>query len=149
MSEAGLPSFGDRYRRSPTLIPRRGLVDQPFASSEMGESMDADLIPELSGETWVATTLLERLTADLLPAGADLDLIVASRRTRCWRRSVSGFSLELFQCGLSVQDFLRSCVDGVCKSVTYPWIRTGVHGDAEPSAGWFSAGGFHIVSVRV
>ena len=31
------------------------LVDQPFAASEMGESLDADLLPELSGETWVAS----------------------------------------------------------------------------------------------
>ena len=54
------------------------LVEQPFASSEMGESMD--LLPELSGETCVATTLLDGLMADLLPAGADLDLIVASRQ---------------------------------------------------------------------
>ena len=45
------------------------LLDQPFASSEMGYSMDADLLPELSGETWVASTLLEGLTADLPPAG--------------------------------------------------------------------------------
>ena len=28
------------------------LLDQPFASLEMGDSMDADLLPELSGETW-------------------------------------------------------------------------------------------------
>ena len=28
------------------------LLDQPFASSAMGDSMDADLLPELSGETW-------------------------------------------------------------------------------------------------
>ena len=56
------------------------LLDQPFASSEMGESMDADLLPELSGETWMAATLLEGLTADLLPAGAGLGLIVASRQ---------------------------------------------------------------------
>ena len=28
------------------------LLDQPFASSEMGDSMNADLLPELSGETW-------------------------------------------------------------------------------------------------
>ena len=26
------------------------LLDQPFASSEMGDSMDVDLLPELSGE---------------------------------------------------------------------------------------------------
>ena len=62
----------------PDAEPEPGLVDQPFASSEMGESMDTDLLPELSGETWVATMLLEGLTADLLPAGADLDLIIAS-----------------------------------------------------------------------
>ena len=42
--------------------------------------MDADLLPELSGETWVASALLEEFTADLLPAGADLDLIAASRQ---------------------------------------------------------------------
>ena len=56
------------------------LLDQPFASSEMSDSMDADLLPELSGETWVAATLLEGLTADLLPAGSVMDLIVASRQ---------------------------------------------------------------------
>ena len=56
------------------------LLDQPFASSEMGDSMDADLLPELSGETWVAATLVEGLTADLPPAGLDIDLIVASRQ---------------------------------------------------------------------
>ena len=37
------------------------LLDQPFASSEMGDSMDTYLLPELSGETWVAATLLEEL----------------------------------------------------------------------------------------
>ena len=41
------------------------LVDQPFASSEMGDSMDSDLLPELSGETWVTSALLEELTVDL------------------------------------------------------------------------------------
>ena len=45
------------------------LVDQPFATSEMGDSMDADLLPELSGETWVASALLDELTGDLQPAG--------------------------------------------------------------------------------
>ena len=48
----------------------------------MGESMDTDLLPELSGETWVASTLLDGLTAELLLAGADLDLIVASHQDR-------------------------------------------------------------------
>ena len=55
--------------------------------------MDVDLLPELSGETWAATTLLEGLTAESLPAGADIDLIVASRQdttlttVREWVRS--------------------------------------------------------------
>ena len=54
------------------------LLDQPFASSEMGDSMDADLLPELSGETWVAATSLEGLIGDLPLAGLDIDLIAAS-----------------------------------------------------------------------
>ena len=64
----------------PNVEPEAGLVDQPFASSGMGESTDADLLPELSAETWVALALLEEFTVDLLPAGADLDLIAASRQ---------------------------------------------------------------------
>ena len=53
------------------------LLDQPFASSEMGDSMDADLMPDLSGKTWVAATLSDELTADLPLAGSDLDLIAS------------------------------------------------------------------------
>ena len=55
------------------------MVDQPFAASEIGESMDADLLPELSGETWVASALIEEFTVDLLPAGSNVDLIAESR----------------------------------------------------------------------
>ena len=55
------------------------MVDQPFAASEIGESMDADLLPELSGETWVASALIEEFMADLLPAGSNVDLIAESR----------------------------------------------------------------------
>ena len=29
------------------------LADQPFAASAMGDFMNSDLLPELSGETWV------------------------------------------------------------------------------------------------
>ena len=54
------------------------LVDQPFATSEMGDSMDADLLPELSGETWVASALLDELTGDLQPAGVNGDLVSAT-----------------------------------------------------------------------
>ena len=54
------------------------LVDQPFASSELGDSMGTDLLPELSGKTWVASALLEELTVDLPTAGSDIDLVAAS-----------------------------------------------------------------------
>ena len=54
------------------------LVDQPFATSEMGDSMDADLLPELSGETWVASALLDELTGDLQLAGVNGDLVSAA-----------------------------------------------------------------------
>ena len=60
----------------PDAEPETEMVDQPFAASEMGDLMDADLLPELSGETWVASALMEELTADLLPAGSNVDLIV-------------------------------------------------------------------------
>ena len=114
----------------PEAEPEMGLVDQPFASSEMGESMDADLLPELSGETWVASALLEELTADLLPAGPTWTLSSHLARIRRWRWCGSGFSLDLFRCGRSVLDFLRSCAVGGYKSVTCPLIWTGVYGDA-------------------
>ena len=54
-------------------------LDQPFEYSEMGDSMDADLLPELSGETWVVATLSAELTADLSPTDEEPDLIAASR----------------------------------------------------------------------
>ena len=55
------------------------LMDQPFASSAMGDSMDADLLPELSGETWVVATYLDEVTADLPLAKSEPGLIVESR----------------------------------------------------------------------
>ena len=60
---------------SPVPDAEPELVDQPFTTSEMGESTEL-----LSCETWVASTLLEEFTADLLPAGTNVDLIVSSRQ---------------------------------------------------------------------
>ena len=79
MSATGLSDF---LSDSPVvdLDASSVLLDQPFASSEMGDSMDADLLPELSGETWVASAFLEELSADLPTAGSDINLIVASRQ---------------------------------------------------------------------
>ena len=65
--------------RPPDATSPAALVDQPFESSEMGDSMDADLLPELSGETWVAATLLAELTVDMPPTDEELDLFAASR----------------------------------------------------------------------
>ena len=50
-------------------------VDQPFATSEMGDSMDADLLPEFSGETWVASALIDELTVDLPAPGVGDELV--------------------------------------------------------------------------
>ena len=52
-------------------------------------------LEELSGETWGASALLEELTADLLTAGSDIDLIAASHddgtlgTVRSWLQSGS------------------------------------------------------------
>ena len=67
------------HRREKDARSSSAFLDQPFASSSMGDSMDADLLPELSRETWVATTYLDEVTADLPPAESEPDLIVASR----------------------------------------------------------------------
>ena len=81
--------------------------------------MDADLLPELSGETWVASALLEELSVYLPTAGSDIDLIVASRQDttvrewvqsgvvsawsecaglspelRCWRLQIGNLSVD-------------------------------------------------------
>ena len=104
------------------LRERTQHVDQPFAASEIGESMDANLLPELSGETWVASALMEEFTADLLPAESNVDLITESRQDdtlatvrgliqskstpawadcaglspelRCWRLQVGNLSID-------------------------------------------------------
>ena len=79
----------------PDADPETEMVDQPFAASETGESKDADLLPELSGETWVASALIEEFMADLLLVGSNVDLITASRQdatlatVREWIRSES------------------------------------------------------------
>ena len=105
------------------------LQDQPFASSEMGDSMDADFLPELSGETWVASVLLKELSVDLPTAGSDIDIIVASRQdatlttVRKWVQSgvvPAG--------GRSVQAFLRSYGVGDCRLAACLWTRTGDYG---------------------
>ena len=56
MFAAGLSGVlaGGAGRRGRPEGPTSTLLDQLFASSAMGDSMDADLLPELSGETWVA-----------------------------------------------------------------------------------------------
>ena len=54
------------------------LADQPFAESAMGDSMDSDLLPDLSVETWVATTHLDEATDDLPPSGSEPHLITSS-----------------------------------------------------------------------
>ena len=73
--------------------------------------MDADLLPELPGETWVAATYLDEVTADLPPAALEPDLIIASRLDETlitvWKWAQSGSAPSLSDCaGLSPE--LRS-----------------------------------------
>ena len=56
------------------------LAEQPFAASAMGDTMDTDLLPELSSETWVAATHLDQVTSDLPLPNSEPDLIVSSRK---------------------------------------------------------------------
>ena len=71
--------------------------------------MDADLLPKLSGETCVAATLLDGLTADLPTVASNLDLIVASWQDAtlttvrewvqspelwCWRLQIGNLSVD-------------------------------------------------------
>ena len=87
------------------------LVDQPFASSEMGDLMD--LLPELSGETWVASALLEELTVDLPTAGSDIDLVA---RIIHYKRYGRGWNLEMLRRGRLVPAFLQNYAAGDYKS---------------------------------
>ena len=85
-----LPGVGDGFAGS---RHRPEMGDQLFATSEIGESMDAELLPELSGKTWVASELIEEFTADLLPAGSNVGLIKihSGMGGLCW--ALSGISL--------------------------------------------------------
>ena len=87
------------------------MVDQPFAVSEIGESMDGDLLPELSGETWVAAALTEEFTADL-PTGSNIGLIAESRSDDTLVVVRGGFSRIPLRHGQTVPDCLRNCVAG-------------------------------------
>ena len=101
------------------------LVDQPFATSEMGDSMDADLLPECSGETWVASALMDELTVDLPAPGVGDDLVsdTASDKilqtVRSWVDS--GVAPPWSECaGLSPE--LRSCI-AICIARKSPCPR--------------------------
>ena len=54
------------------------LAYQPFIQSAMGDSMESDLLPEQSGETWGAATHLDEFTGDLPRSGLEPDLITSS-----------------------------------------------------------------------
>ena len=91
-------------RDSPVPDAEPEMVDKPFAASEMGESMDADLLPELG--SFIAHRGVYGGSA---PGGSNVDLIAESRQdatlatvrewiqseaTPAWAES-AGFSPEL------------------------------------------------------
>ena len=103
------------------------LMDQSFASSEMGDSMNANLLPELSGETWVVATLSVELTADLPLAGADMDICMASRQDATLTTVSEWVQSEAAP---NVRCYLRSCGVGGCRSGICWWTRRGDCGAA-------------------
>ena len=96
------------------------LTEQPFAESAMGDSMDSDILPELSGETWVAATHLDETTSDLPTSEAEPDLISSSFTYRTliivreWVRA--GAPPTWLDC----VDYPRSCVRGISNSAICP-----------------------------
>ena len=75
------PDIGTRKTESTSKM-----VDQPFVTSAMGDSMDSDLLPELSDETWVAATHLDEITGNLSIDSDD----------RLWcRRAAPAMALQL------------------------------------------------------
>ena len=71
--------------------------------------MDADLLPELSGETWVASALLDELTVDLPATGVGDDLV---SDTKYYKQCGHGWNRELLHRGWSVPDCHRNFVVG-------------------------------------
>ena len=84
------------------------LVDQPFATSEMGDSMDADLLPECSGETWVASALIDELTVDLPAPGVGIMWYRTQPVTRYFKPCGRGWIRVLLHRGGNVPDFHRN-----------------------------------------
>ena len=87
------------------------MVEQPFAASEIGESMDADLLPEFSGETWVVSALTEEFTADL-PAGSTIDLIAESHSDKTLTVIRGWIQSNPLRHGQTAPDCRRNCVAG-------------------------------------
>ena len=97
------------------------MTDQPFAESVMGDSMDADLLPELSCETWVTAVHLDEATGDLTPPNFFPDLIASSFAdktltvVRNWLRSGTP------RPGQNVPVCPRSSAHGDSSLVIHPW----------------------------
>ena len=89
--------------------------------------MVADLLPELSGETWVASALLDELTVDLPAAGVDEELVSDTaedkilQTVRSWVDSASPGGLRRFLCRTKQRNrwrmrfSIRSSVGSECR----------------------------------
>ena len=87
--------------------------------------MDAHLLPELSGETWVASALLEEFTADLLPAGTNVDLIAASRQDATFGDGTGVDSVGIY-----------SGMGGVCRTFSVATLLAVASGQLVHRQGW-------------
>ena len=84
------------------------IAEQPRSRERLSPgTYTVPLLPELSGETWVASALIEEFTADLLPAGSNVDLITASRQDETLA-TVRGWIQNPLRHGRIVLDSLRN-----------------------------------------
>ena len=78
----------------PDVEPEAGLVDQPFASSEMGEPARANLdLIAASLQDATLATVQEWIQSDSIPVWAECAGL--SLELRCWRLQVGNLSVDM------------------------------------------------------
>ena len=123
------------------------MLDQPFASSEMGLFMDSDSLTEFSRETWVAATHLDEATG--APSGSEPDLITASRIDSALLTVRNGSRPVRLHLGRTVLGYSRNFVHGIYNLIIYQYIPMVVCGVAEHLQRWHHSWWYQIVNEGV
>ena len=97
------------------------MTDQPFAESAMGDSMDTDLLPEMSCETWVATVHLDEATGHLTRLILILIWLLCLSQIKLWWSFGTGYKPVHLRPGQNVHVCHRSSAHGDSNLEIYPW----------------------------